>query len=208
MNNREPIVYVVDDDVSVCRSVGFLLKAQGFKVETFTRALEFMNFKRPTLPSCLVLDIQLPDINGLDLQELLKQRGIDLPNIFITGHGDISMCVKGMKAGAVDFLTKPFTQRDLLGAVTRAIEQNKSNLKEQARIAQIKKRIEILSPREYEVFRLVALGMLSKQIARKRGTSLQTIKVHRSRVMRKMQAGSLTELVHFARKAGVVSFPH
>jgi len=203
MNNRRPIIYIVDDDVSVCRALSLLLKSHGFKVETFTRAAGFLAFKHPKLPSCLILDIQLPDINGLDLQEVMRQRGIFIPTIFITGHGDIPMSVKGMKAGAIDFLPKPFTKKKLLDAVTQAILKSKAQNKEQAEISKIKRRIRILSPRELEVFRLVAKGMLSKQIARKRGTALQTIKVHRSRVMQKMQAKTVTELIHFAQKAGI-----
>ena len=203
MNNRRPIIYIVDDDVSVCRALSLLLKSHGFKVETFTRAAGFLAFKHPKLPSCLILDIQLPDINGLDLQEVMKQRGIFIPTIFITGHGDIPMSVKGMKAGAIDFLPKPFAKKKLLDAVTQAILKSKAQNKEQAKISKIKRRIRTLSPRELEVFRLVAKGMLSKQIARKRGTALQTIKVHRSRVMQKIQAKTVTELIHFAQKAGI-----
>jgi len=203
VNNRRPIIYIVDDDVSVCRALSLLLKSHGFKVETFTRAAGFLAFKHPKLPSCLILDIQLPDINGLDLQEVMKQRGIFIPTIFITGHGDIPMSVKGMKAGAIDFLPKPFAKKKLLDAVTQAILKSKAQNKEQAKISKIKRRIRTLSPRELEVFRLVAKGMLSKQIARKRGTALQTIKVHRSRVMQKIQAKTVTELIHFAQKAGI-----
>jgi len=203
MNNRRPIIYIVDDDVSVCRALSLLLKSHGFKVETFTRAAGFLAFKHPKLPSCLILDIQLPDINGLDLQEVMRQRGIFIPTIFITGHGDIPMSVKGMKAGAIDFLPKPFTKKKLLDAVTQAILKSKAQNKEQAEISKIKRRVSSLSVRELEVFRLVAKGMLSKQIARKRGTALQTIKVHRSRVMQKMQAKTVTELIHFAQKAGI-----
>jgi len=151
------------------------------------------------------LDIQLPDINGLVLQKVMEQRGISIPVIFITGHGDIPMSVKGMKAGAVDFLPKPFTKQKLFDAITQAIVKNKFQIKEQTAIAKIKRRIKTLSPQELEVFRLVARGMLSKQIARKRGTVLQTIKVHRGRVMQKMQAKTVTELIHFAQKAGIPS---
>lgn len=205
MNNRRAIIYVVDDDVSVCRALTLLLKSHGFRVETFVRAADFLAFKRLKLPSCLVLDIQLPDIKGLALQEVMKQRGISIPTIFITGHGDIPMSVQGMKAGAIDFLPKPFTEKELLGAVRQAIVKNKLQIKEQTEISKIKRRIKTLSPRELEVFRLVAKGMLSKQIARKRGTSLQTIKVHRGRVMQKMQAKTVTELIRFAQKTGVTS---
>ena len=205
MNNRGSTIYIVDDDVSVCRALTLLLESHGFKVETFIRAADFLVFKRLKLPSCLILDIRLPGINGLVLQEVMKCRGISMPVIFITGHGDIPMSVKAMKAGAVDFLTKPFTEKKLLNAITPAILKSKIQNKEQAKISKIKRRIKTLSPRELEVFRLVAKGMLSKQIARKRGTSLQTIKVHRSRVMQKMQAKTVTELIRFSQKAGITS---
>jgi FixJ family two-component response regulator len=208
MNNRRPTIYIVDDDVSVCRALSLLLKSHGFKVETFMRAADFLAFKHLKLPSCLVLDIQLPDINGLALQEAMAQRKISIPIVFITGHGDIPMSVKGMKAGAIDFLPKPFTKKKLLNAITQAIVKNKVQIKEQAAISKIKRRIRTLSPRELEVFRLVAKGMLSKQIARKRGTALQTIKVHRSRVMQKMQAKTVTELIRFAQKTGITSSQH
>ena len=203
MGNRGPIVYIVDDDVSVCRAISLLLKSHGFKVQTFTRSADFLASKHPNLPSCLVLDIQLPDINGLALQDAMALRKLAIPIVFVTGHGDIPMSVKGMKAGAVDFLTKPFTKKKLLDAITSAISRSKVQNKEHAEISQIKKRINTLSPRELEVFRLVAKGMLSKQFARKRGTSLQTIKVHRSRVMQKMQAKTVTELIRFAEQAGI-----
>jgi len=152
----------------------------------------------------LVLDIQLPDINGLVLQDTMQQKGISIPIVFITGHGDIPMSVKGMKAGAIDFLPKPLTEKKLLAAVTLAIEKNKRQLKEQAEISKIKRRIKTLSPRELEVFRLVASGMLSKQIAYKRGISLQTIKVQRMRVMQKMQVKTVTELIRLAQKSGII----
>ncbi|MDD5237430.1 MAG: response regulator [Candidatus Omnitrophica bacterium] len=205
MNNSGSIIYIVDDDVSVCRALSLLLKSHGFKVETFMRAEDFLAFKHPKKPSCLVLDIQLPDINGLVLQDAMAARQLVIPIVFITGHGDIPMSVKGMKAGAIDFLPKPFTKKKLLDAVTLAILKSKAQNKEQGAISKIKRRIKTLSPRELEVFRLVAKGMLSKQIARKRGTALQTIKVHRSRVMQKLQAKTVTELIRFAQKCGITS---
>jgi len=203
MNNRKPLIYVIDDNVSICRALALLLKAHGFKVETFTRARAFLEYKHPKLPSCLILDIQLPDINGLTLQDTMARQGIAIPIIFITGHGDIPMSVKGIKAGAIDFLPKPFTKKKLLSAITLAISKSIAQLKEQTEIAKIKRRIGTLSPRELEVFRFVAKGMLSKQIAFKRGTHLTTIKVHRMRVMQKMQAKTVTELIGFAQKAGI-----
>jgi FixJ family two-component response regulator len=205
MNNHGHVVYIVDDDISVCRALSLLLKSHGFNVETFTRAAGFLAFKHPKAPSCLILDIRLPTINGFALQEAMVQRGIITPIIFITGHGDIPMSVKAMKAGAVDFLPKPFTENKLLNAVMLAISKSKTQNKKQAEVTKIKRRIQSLSPRELEVFHFVAQGMLNKQIASKRGTSLQTIKVHRGRVMQKMQAKTVTELIHFAQKAGIIS---
>lgn len=201
MSDRGPIIYIVDDDISVRRALSLLLKSHGFKVETFVRAADFLAFKHLKLPSCLVLDIQLPDINGLALQEAMAAQQLTIPIVFITGHGDISMSVKGMRAGAVDFLPKPVTGKKLLDAVTLAISKSKVQNKEQSERLKIRRRIKTLSPRELEVFWLVAKGMLSKQIAQKRGTSLQTIKVHRGRVMQKMQAKTVTELIHFAQMA-------
>jgi FixJ family two-component response regulator len=205
MTDRGPIVYVVDDDVSICRALSLLLESHGFMVLTFTRASDFLACSHPKFPSCLVLDIRLPDINGLALQETMAARQLAIPIIFITGHGDIPMSVKSMKAGAIDFLPKPFTKKKLLNAITAAIIKSKAQNKEQTEISKIKRRVKTLSPRELEVFQLVAKGMLSKQIARKRGTALQTIKVHRGRVMQKMQAHTITELIHFAQKAGLTS---
>ncbi len=205
MNNPGPTIYIVDDDVSVCRALSLLLKSHGFKVQTFTRSADFLACKHLKVPSCLVLDIRLPDINGLVLQDVMAARQLAIPIVFITGYGDIPMSVKAMKAGAVDFLPKPFTKKKLFDAITQAISNNKIQIKEQAAISKIKRRIRTLSPRELEVFRLVAKGMLSKQIARKRGTALQTIKVHRGRVMQKMQAKTVTELIRFAQKAGITS---
>ena len=205
MNKRKPLIYVVDDNVSICRALTLLLKSHGFRVEAFMRAADFLAFKHLKLPSCLILDIQLPDINGLALQEAMAARQLTIPIVFITGHGDIPMSVKGMKAGAIDFLPKPFTEKELLDAVTQAIVKNKLQIKEQAEISKIKRRVKTLSVRELEVFRLVAKGMMSKNIAFKRGISLQTIKVHRGRVMQKMQAKTVTELIRFAQKAGITS---
>ena len=205
MDSRKPLIYVVDDNVSICRALTLLLKSHGFKVETFTRASFFLKYKHPNLPSCLILDIRLPDINGLTLQQILTRRSITIPIIFITGHGDIPTSVKTIKAGAVDFLPKPFTKKKLLNAITLAVSKSIVQNKEEAEISKIKRRIKLLSPRELEVFRLVAKGMMSKNIAFKRGTSLQTIKVHRGRVMQKMQAKTVTELIGFAQKAGIAS---
>lgn len=208
MRNKKPLVYVVDDNISICRALRLLIRSHGFNIETFTRAKQFLAYKHPSLPSCLVLDVNLPDINGIDLQEIMARKGIVIPIIFITGHGDIPMSVKTMKAGAVDFLPKPVTGKKLLKAIAQAISRSAARIKEQAGISKIKRRAKTLSPREMEVFGLVAKGMLSKQIAYKRGTSLQTIKVHRGRVMNKMHARTVTELIHFAQKAGIVPPQH
>lgn len=205
MKTHGQMIYVVDDDVSMGRALSLLLEAHGFKVAAFTRAKDFLDFHHPRISSCLVLDVQLPDINGLALQEAMMARQLSIPIVFITGHGDIPMSVKAMKEGAIDFLTKPFTDNELLDAIQRAIVKNKVQNKSQAQIAKIQRRIKTLSPRELEVFRLVANGMLSKQIAFKWGKALQTIKIQRGRVMRKMQAKTVTELVHFAQKAGLIS---
>ncbi len=205
MNRRRDTVYIVDDDISVCRALSLLLKSHGFKSQTFMRASDFLACKHPKSSSCLVLDIRLPDIDGLALQDAMAARKLTIPIIFITGHGDIPMTVRAMKAGAIDFLPKPFTEKKLLDAINRAIEKNKTQNKEEAEIARIQRRIKTLSPRELEVFCFVAKGMLSKQIAFKRGTSLQTIKVHRGRVMQKMHAKTVTELIHFAEKAGITT---
>jgi FixJ family two-component response regulator len=205
MNSNSAIIYVVDDDTSVCRALSFLLKSYGFKIATFTRAKDFLAAKHTKAPSCLLLDIRLPDINGLVLQEKMVQLGISIPIIFITGHGDVPKSVKAIKGGAIDFFLKPFTATKLLDAIALAILKSKATIKEQNEKARIWRNIKKLSPRELEVFRLVVNGMLNKQIAFKRGTSLQTIKVHRGRVMQKMQAKSVIELIRFAKIAGIAS---
>jgi FixJ family two-component response regulator len=203
MSDKGAIIYVVDDDVSVCRALGLLLKSHGFRVETFTSASGFLAFKHPKVLSCLVSDIRLPNINGFALQGKMAEYGIITPIIFITGYGDIPMSVKAIKAGAVDFLSKPFTDEKLLEAITSALSKCKVLNKKQAEVAKIRQRIDTLSPRELEVFHFVAKGLLNKNIATRRGTSLQTIKIHRGRVMQKMQAKTVTELIHFAQKAGI-----
>ncbi|NTV53076.1 MAG: response regulator transcription factor [Candidatus Firestonebacteria bacterium] len=205
MTERGSLIYIVDDDLSVCRALSLLLKSHGFRVETFPRAAAFLAFPRPKVPSCLVLDVQLPDIDGLVLQDILATRHFNLPIIFITGHGNIPMSVKAIKAGAVDFLPKPFTPKQLLNALTLAIAKNKTENKDQTEIDKIKRRVLTLSPREKEVLHFVAKGLLNKEIAYKLGTVLQTIKVHRSRVMKKMQAKTVTELIQLAQKVGLAA---
>ncbi len=201
--NNNAIIYIVDDDESICRALALLLKSHGFKVETFTCAAEFLAFKHPKIPACLLLDISLPDMNGLLLQEKMVEQGIIIPIIFITGHGDIPKSVKAIKAGAIDFFSKPFTPAKLINAIGLAMIESKIKNKQNVETAKICRNIATLSPREREVFHLVVSGMLNKQIASKRGTSLQTIKVHRGRVMQKMQAKTVTELIHLAQKAGI-----
>ena len=206
MSNRNPFIYIVDDDVSVCKSLSLLLESHGFTVETFTRPEDFLAYKQPKVPSCLVLDIRLPGTNGLAFQDTMTRLQLNIPIVFITGHGDVPKSVRAIKAGAIDFLLKPFTKKKLLNAISLAIAKSQNQNKKEAKVDQIKKRIKTLSPRESEVFRFVAQGMMNKQIAFKRGTSLQTIKVHRGRVMQKMKAKTVTELIHLAQKAGI-TFP-
>jgi len=205
LNKHRQITYVVDNDPSVCRALKLLLEQHGFRVETFVRASEFLAFKHLKVPSCLVLDVRMPCMNGLALQNVMTDKQMMIPIIFITSFGSISMSVKAMQAGAIDFIPKPFTEEKLLNSIKIAIAKNKIQNKHQAKITKINRRIDSLSPRELEVFRFVAQGMLNKQIASKRGTSIQTIKVHRGRVMQKMQAKTVTELILLAQKAGVTS---
>lgn len=205
MSSHQQIVYIVDDDESVCRALSLLLKSHEFRVETFRQAEDFLAFKHLKTVSCLILDVHLPGFNGLTLQKKMTEKMIAIPIVFITGHGDIPMSVQAMSQGAIDFLPKPFTAKKLLNAIERALSQNKTHNKKENEIENIKKRIKTLSPSELEVFRFVAKGMLNKQIAVKRGTVLQTIKVQRASVMKKMQAKTVTELIHLAQKSGISS---
>ena len=201
----KPFIYIVDDDISICKALTLLLQSHDFRVEIFARAEDFLAFKHHKVQSCLVLDISLPGINGLALQDAMAIRALNIPIVFITGHGDVPKSVRAIKAGAIDFLLKPFTKEKLLDAISLAMVKSKTQHKTEDEVSKIKKCIATLSPKELEVFHFVAQGLMNKQIASRRGTSLQTIKVHRGRVMQKMQAKTVTELIQLAQKAGINS---
>jgi FixJ family two-component response regulator len=199
----DSIVYVVDDDSSVREAIKSLIRSVGLRVETFGTAQEFLKSARPDAPGCVVLDVRLPGLSGLDLQRELAANGINLPVIFITGHGDIPMSVRAMKAGALEFLTKPFRDQDLLDAILQALERDLSARQQRSETAELRERFDSLTSREREVIGLVVSGLLNKQIAGELGTSEVTIKIHRSQVMKKMGAGSLAELVRMTEKLGI-----
>jgi FixJ family two-component response regulator len=205
MRDPKCIVFVVDDDPLVRDSVADLLGSAGFPAQTFGSATEFIRAKRPDTPACLILDIELPDLNGLDLQTDLAKSRAEVPIIFLTGHGDIPKSVRAMKAGAMEFLTKPFRTQELLDAVRQALVRDGELRKQRWHILELQERLETLTPRERQVLTLVARGLLNKQIAGELGTTEVTIKAHRGKVMRKMRAASLADLVRMAENLQIPS---
>ena len=202
-SRQKPIVFVVDDDISVRESLDLLIKFAGWQPEIFASAVDFLARPRTTTPSCLVLDVSLPDLNGLELQKLIASERTDMPIIFITGHGDVPMTVQAMKGGAVEFLTKPFDDEVLLNAIQHAIRRSAAVLDDQAEITALRDCYASLTPREQEVMKLVVAGMLNKQVGLKLGISEITVKAHRGKMMQKMKADSLADLVKTAVRLGL-----
>lgn len=200
MTGAKLTIYIVDDDPSARNSMEMLLESAGFNVRAFVSAQDFLNANLKESPDCLILDVRMPGMSGLDLQEKLVSSKTLLPVIFITGHGTVPMSVRAMKAGAVDFLQKPFEEQDLFDAIYRAIDQQKARKAKREEADKIQQRLKALTPREYEVFSFLVTGMANKEIAYKLGTSERTIKAHRAQVMEKMHAGSLADLVRFAEQ--------
>jgi FixJ family two-component response regulator len=200
MNAEEPVVFVIDDNLAVRKAISGLIRSIGLRPESFASAQEFLRAARADVPACLVLDVRMPGMSGLDLQRQLTDSGVDIPIIFLTGHGDIPMSVRAMKAGAVEFLTKPFRDQELLDAVAQALQRDRAARLRHAEAAALRERYATLTPRERQVMSLVVTGLLNKQIAAELGTSEMTIKIHRGQIMRKMDAGSLADLVRMAEK--------
>jgi FixJ family two-component response regulator len=203
VKEADSVVFVVDDDASVREAIKSLIKSVGLRVETFETAQQFLQSKRLEAPGCVVLDVRLPGLSGLDLQRELAAHEINLPIIFITGYGDIPMSVSAMKAGALEFLTKPFRDQDLLDAIQKALERDRAARRQRSETTELRERFGALTAREREVMGLVVAGLLNKQIAGELGTSEVTVKIHRSQVMKKMGAGSLAELVRMTEKLGI-----
>lgn len=203
MSETGGLVFIVDDDASLRESLKNLIRSVGLRVEPFASAQEFLRSKRPDVPGCLVLDVRLQGLSGLDLQKRMADSDIEMPIIFISGHGDIPMTVQAMKAGAVEFLTKPFRDQDLLDAVQHALERDRSAREQREEIQKLRRRFESLTQREREVMGLVVTGLLNKQIAGELGTSETTVKIHRHQVMEKMAANSLAELVRMSDRLGI-----
>jgi len=203
MSDATSIVFVVDDDISVRESLELLIGSEGWRSETFASAHEFLARPRPVIPSCLVLDISLPGLNGLELQKRIAVERAEMPIIFITGHGDVPMTVQAMKAGAVEFLTKPFGDEALLGAIRNALEQSRVALDLEAEIRMLRDSYTLLTPRERQVMVLVVSGLLNKQVGGELGISEITVKAHRGQVMRKMKANSLPDLVTMSARLGL-----
>lgn len=202
MSQPQPIIYIVDDDLGMRKALGRLCQAAGWRVHLFASAREFLDHGAPESPACLLLDVSMPGLSGLDLQTELAARHFQIPIVFLTGHGDIPTSVKAIKAGAVDFLTKPFQERSVVAVVTEALRKDAQQASDKTERESVRRRLDTLTPREREVFDLVIKGLLNKQIAMELGTSEQTIKVHRGRVMEKMEVQSVAELVQAAVKAG------
>ncbi len=208
MTLSDAVVYIVDDDELIRDSLKVLVKSVGLHAEAFSSAQLFLDTRLPDKSSCLVLDIRMPGLGGLDLQSELQKKGVSIPIIFITGHGTVPMSVRAMKAGAVDFLQKPFEDQELLDAIQHAIKQHSHLRIEQSELNDIRKRVQSLTSREHEIFVLVVVGMLNKQIAYDLKLSENTVKTHRARLMRKMEVESLAELVRASEKAGIHSPLH
>lgn len=200
MAERNSAIYVVDDDPSVGEAIRNLLESTGFQAQVFESTEEFMKAERPEIPGCLLLDVRLPGLSGLDFQDFLAKSGIRIPIVFITAHGDVPMTTRAMKAGAVDFLTKPFQKQELLTAINEALDRDRTARRAESAISVLRSRFETLTPREHEVMELVVQGLMNRKIAVKLGVTEITVKVHRGRVMEKMEADSLADLVRMAEK--------